>query len=419
MPFSRRLSLGKAPVAFVDRREGEAGSGTRLLAAGIRSAACFAPVVLAAILFGGTAGNVRAQGCVAVRPMGCAASEHLGAGGLLARDEWQVNASYQYFRSFRHFRGDHEEANRVEENTEVVNINHSSDLAISYGIRDRLRLTANVPFIYYDRSSLYEHYGNSESANPGRNRFHTGASGIGDIRVSANYWLVDPMTMPRGNFALGFGIKMPTGDEGVTDTFHKRAADGSDSLVTKPVDQSIQPGDGGWGFTLQGEGYRGLFHRTGVYFSGFYLFNPRETNDTPHNATTNHSVADQFFARAGLDWSVLPAHGLGLNLGARLEGIPAEDLIGGDEGRRRPGYTVSIEPGLSYQASAVSLSLNVPVALYRNRTQSVDDKRTTQETGVHTQGDAAFADYVINLSISRQFGGGHEDRLHEDAGGEE
>jgi hypothetical protein len=185
----------------------------------------------------------------------------------------------------------------------------------------------------------------------------------------------------------------------VKDTFHKRAADGSDSTFTKAVDQSIQLGDGGWGFALSTEGYRGLFSKTSAYFNGFYLFSPRETNDVPY------SVADQYAARLGLNYAIMPQHGFSVSLGGRMEGVPSEDLIGGSEGRRRPGYIVSIEPGVTYRYSALNFSLNVPYALYRNRTQSVSDKQRTAETGVFTQGDAAFADYLVNFTVSAQFGG--------------
>jgi hypothetical protein len=47
-----------------------------------------------------------------------------------------------------------------------------------------------------------------------------------------------------------------------------------------------------------------------------------------------------------------------------------------------------------------SVNLFVPLALSRNRTQSNADKRQTADTGVHRQGDAAFADYLINLGIT-------------------
>lgn len=350
-----------------------------------------------AVLLGSEA---HAQGCVAVRPMGCSTSEYQSASGAsLQKGMWQASSSYQYFRSFRHFRGDHEEANRVEDGTEVINVNHSTDWAIGYGLTDRMSLQLNVPLIYYDRSSLYEHYGNSMTANPTQARFHTGAQGLGDMRLSANYWTFDPMTPHAGNVAFGLGIKMPTGDSNVQDTFHKMATDGSDSTFTKAVDQSIQLGDGGWGFTVQTEGYRSLFSGGALYFNGFYLFNPKEVNDVPH------SVADQYFARLGMNYAVLPQHGLSASLGGRWEGVPSEDLIGGSEGRRRPGYIISVEPGLSYTHKAFNFNLNVPVALYRNRTQSVSDKERTAQTGEWVQGDAAFADYLVNFSVSTTFGG--------------
>ncbi|MBZ0268904.1 hypothetical protein K8I85_12160 [bacterium] len=358
------------------------------------------PLLLAAAAVVLVGGDAHAQGCVAVRPMGCSTAEYQSASGAsLPKGAWQVSSAYQYFRSFRHFRGDEEEANRVEDGTEVINVNHSTDWAVGYGLTDRLALQLNVPIIYYDRSSLYEHYGNDEVRNPAHARFHTGSQGLGDMRLAANYWAFDPMMPRAGNVAFGLGIKMPTGDSNVQDTFHKMASDGSDSTITKAVDQSIQLGDGGWGFTLQTEGYRSLFARGALYFNGFYLFNPKETNDVPH------SVADQYFARLGLNYAVMPEHGLSASLGGRWEGVPSEDLIGGSEGRRRPGYILSLEPGVSYRHQSVSFNLNVPVALYRNRTQSVSDKERTASSGEWVQGDAAFADYLVNFSISTTFGG--------------
>jgi len=39
----------------------------------------------------------------------------------------------------------------------------------------------------------------------------------------------------------------------------------------------------------------------------------------------------------------------------------------------------------------------------RNRTQSVPDKITTQLTGKTAHGDAAFADYAINVGLNYRF----------------
>jgi hypothetical protein len=61
---------------------------------------------------------------------------------------------------------------------------------------------------------------------------------------------------------------------------------------------------------------------------------------------------------------------------------------------------VSVEPGVSYALDKLVLSLNVPFALYRNRTQSFSDKARTAETGIYRHGDAAFANYLINFNVS-------------------
>jgi hypothetical protein len=58
---------------------------------------------------------------------------------------------------------------------------------------------------------------------------------------------------------------------------------------------------------------------------------------------------------------------------------------------------VSIDPGFMIAHRAYILSVNVPFAVYRNRTRSVTDVRN----GTH--GDAAFADYALILGVSRRF----------------
>ena len=78
-------------------------------------------------------------------------------------------------------------------------------------------------------------------------------------------------------------------------------------------------------------------------------------------------------------------------VGGRIEGVPVRDVIGGSDGFRRPGYAISVEPGVAYWAGRHLISLAVPIALYRNRTQSVPD----EERNGH--GDAAFADWILLL----------------------
>jgi hypothetical protein len=94
---------------------------------------------------------------------------------------------------------------------------------------------------------------------------------------------------------------------------------------------------------------------------------------------------------------------LGFNLGLRLEGTSASDLIGGDRGRRRPGYTLGLDPGVSYVLKGTAISVNVPWAIRRVRKQNYVDKLESLESGHFENGDAAFADYAVIVNFSRRF----------------
>ncbi|MES1168613.1 MAG: transporter, partial [Oleiharenicola lentus] len=83
--------------------------------------------------------------------------------------------------------------------------------------------------------------------------------------------------------------------------------------------------------------------------------------------------------------------GLAFSLGLRNEGVVAHDLFGGSLGFRRPGFIVSVEPGVIYSKGRYSGTLTVPIAIHRNRVTSY---------GATKAGDAAFADYTINLSFT-------------------
>ena len=112
------------------------------------------------------------------------------------------------------------------------------------------------------------------------------------------------------------------------------------------------------------------------------------------------SVPDQYMIRVGANYT---AKNLTVSLGFRDECLPVHDLIGGSKGFRRPGYILSAEPGLTYSFKRVSIYAFVPIAVVRDRTQSVADKIQTQLTGVYTQGDAAFADYTVNVGFTTRF----------------
>lgn len=324
--------------------------------------------------------------------------------------QWQFNTSYRYLKSHRHFRGDHEEVDRKVNNTEVVNNSHTLDLSLSFALNERLSFALSIPVIYNNRSSLYEH-GLVLGEYVKQERHTSQSSGFGDSRISASYWLLDFEKNPYQNIALGLGLKIPTGDFKAGDDFYNVGPDGS--MDFRPVDQSIQPGDGGWGITADVNAYKKLFGSLYLYANGFYLFNPRNTNGVRTfretlvaNILDNEaimSVADQYLMRLGLSQSLNFLPGLSWSLGGRIEGVPVSDLFGKSEGFRRPGYAFSIEPGLNWMKGKTNFGVSIPLAVYRNRLQSLTDLESQRIYGIERHGDAAFADYLLIINYAYRF----------------
>jgi hypothetical protein len=340
-----------------------------------------------------------AQGCVAIRSNGgtCTMTGHDMEHSDQANKFWTVAMNNRYFKSFRHFVGTAEQKQRVAGGTEVINHVFSTELSLTRHFNDRWSFGFFTPVISNARSSLYEH--------DGKTRHSTHSFGLGDVRLAAYYWLVNPAQSSRVNVQMGLGIKLPTGDYKYQDYFIK-----SDSIkVLGPVDQSIQLGDGGTGITLEANAFYNFSKSASVFFNGFYLSNPREQNGVstarggvPSAAAIAYgsdvmSVPDQYMLRLGASVGV---NNFNFSGGMRVEGVPAEDLIGGSNGFRRPGYVLSVEPVVAYKIKHTQLYLSVPYAVQRNRTQSVPDKIRTQKTGVYSKGDAAFADYTINFGVA-------------------
>ena len=315
----------------------------------------------------------------------CAGDEHSGSsGGLLDSGRWELSIGFRKQRSHRHFVGTEEQKQRAEQGTEVVNNIYLYDVALTYNINRRFNLTTAVPVMRATRRR-----GTSPQI------FHS--FGIGDITLMGHMWLFkQPRESPR-NISFGVGIKFPTGKANVTDT----VPNGRGGTVTQVVDQSIQLGDGGWGIPLDVQAYN-RFGKTTLYASGVYLLNPRDTNGVrtgrsrPSEAIM--SVADQYLARVGISRPIPKTQQWAFTIGWRIEGVPVRDLIGKSNGFRRPGYAMSVEPGLQYFRRRETWSVTVPIAAGRNRKRSVSDILVGNPGG-----DAAFADYMILIGYSRRF----------------
>lgn len=361
-------------------------------------------VTAGGVLISAAVGGPRAwgQGCVAARPGSCFLAPGLE---LHPHQGFTVSAGYRWLHSDRHFRGDHEEAERQAEGSEVINDSHFVDVSLSYSFTPRYSVSLTLPFSLNDRSQVVR---SNDVQRTILQRFATQSAGIGDLRFSGNAWVRDPESMPRWNVLVGLGVDMPTGEEDATDTFQAYDANSRQIVAReRTVDQSIQPGDGGWGIFYELYGYYRFTDRLNAYVSGSYMMTPEEKNGVPTFRSNPYeaimSIADSYLGRVGLDYLILPSWGLSVALGGRIEGVPVYDAVGGSEGFRRPGIAISIEPGLNLNRGPWMFGVTTPVAMYRNREVSVPDKQWGAETGVPRHGDAAFADYVVVATVSRRF----------------
>jgi hypothetical protein len=301
----------------------------------------------------------------------------------LSPERWQISIGYRWQHSHRHFVGTEEQHERAERRTEVNNKIHVIDVAGTYEVTPRFSLSFSVPMLFAER------FGQSTPENATHSR------GVGDISVVGRMWLMRPPSEARQNVSFGLGVKFPTGRSNVTDIV--QTAQGP---VRRNVDQSIQPGDGGYGMVLDFQAYKAI-KSTRLYASGVYLINPRRTNGVltgrSRASEAVMSVADQYLYRAGAVFPFPKVRSLAWSMSIRGEGVPSTDLIGKSDGFRRPGYAISVEPGLIFSRGRDSYSFSVPVAVRRNRTRSVPDILENRH------GDAAFADYIILAGYSRRF----------------
>ncbi len=243
------------------------------------------------------------------------------------------------------------------------------------------------------------------------------AGGMGDIRLTASYWLFDPKKFPDRNISLSLGVSMPTGVDDASDYSYRATG-----KVLRPVDPAIQPANGGWGILVGGQAFTSLsfpqlrhsdwFVNTYAYAEAAYVITPQETNgvqspigDEPaltggFKGLIFDSIPDQFLVRAGVSQIVWPSKGVSVSAGIRWEGVPAKDLIGGDFGWRIPGNSVSFEPGVTWSPRRQdSFSVYVPIAVYRYASLDAN----SQSMNMSGPGLATIADWQLIISYTHQF----------------
>jgi len=337
-----------------------------------------------------------AQGCILTRNM----SPVLGAqiSPYLQKGEWQLGASYRQFTADTQYQrtGFSEPVSSLR--TNVISKMRYTDFAGSYGLTPHWNMTFDVPFIFASSNRALP------STVAGSARYIQSSTGFGDLLMGSRYWFMNCDNNPDRNFSIGFGLKAPTGDSEVHDLFPN--AQGAD-VRDRVVDQSIQLGDGGWGFYLSSEVFWQIRKMT-VFGSGIYVFNPRTQNDTvappamlnpvgPQAVDSRfryNTVSDSYLLRGGVGFPV-PKLMAALSLAARIEGVPVHDVFGATGGFRRPGYYLTIEPGINYSYGKTTLAMSTPLRVHQN----------VKDDSFGVKRDSTFADHMLLMSVTYRFGG--------------
>ena len=295
-----------------------------------------------------------------------------------------VSVGFRTYNSYAHYIGTDYQARRALLHNQVQNHVNLYDLSFNFQLTPRFSIVGDIPGLTASRH---------QQGNVNVSR----AGGIGDITAGVQAWVFRPPTESHGNIAFSMSLKMPTG---INDAKGTTILSNGTTQV-RNFDQSIQPGDGSWGFTLATQAYRQTYLHTMLYFTGSWLFNPRDTNGVQTFRSAPHedvmSVTDQYLWRGGFSHNMPKIRNLALSLGGRMEGVPVRDAFGASNGFRRPGYVISIEPGLAFSYRNNTLNVSAPWAMERNR------KISTADIQNHTHGDAAFADYTVIAVFSRRF----------------
>ena len=307
---------------------------------------------------------------------------------LSTAPRWSFSTEFRWLNSDRDFIGDFDNnAARSAAQNWRQNLISTYDLSLGYQLTPRWSLSIGVPVEHATRINW------AGLTNP---HLETHSFGFGDTSIGATVWLLRPPPENHFNVQVGFALKIPTGDDNVTFDHNVSGA----SITPQAVDQSIQLGDGGWGFSLSYTVYKSI-RRFTLFSNGKYLFNPRDTNGVKTGRGSAleaiMSVPDQYLWQAGIGYSIPKMRGLAVTVSSRMDGVPAYDLLGGSAGFRRPGYSVSLGPGIQYMHGKDMWSFNYGIAVRRDRTKSSTD----DISGGH--GDAFFADSVIFAGYTRTF----------------
>jgi hypothetical protein len=321
------------------------------------------------------------------------------SGGLLGpylqKGEWQIQGSFNRYTSSEPFTGSEIQQATIDAGMNPKTGGTSLNFQGAYAFNPKFNLTAEVPVIL----SSYWNY------PLGGIRREMKTRGLGDIVLGGRVWLLNTKKSTKQNLALQVALRLPTGNSNYQVSFPNGA--GLD-IRSRAAKSDVQPGSGGVGLRLAVQGFRRFSHFA-VFGNALYLFSLKEQNDTnsimstlnpggpsavPENVRYN-AVPDSYLYHAGISAPVPGLKGLSASFGGQMAGVPAYNILTGNEGYRQPGYIVTVNPGLSLSTKYATYSFGLPVRAYGHIGK---DFRGVQQT-------ANLNKWSMNFGITFKLGG--------------
>ena len=344
--------------------------------------------------------SAQSQGCVIVRNISGLGQYNLTSNSY-STSNWEISINNRYFKAYRDYKGKVDQKSPPQ--NENIITSYSMNIAVTRLLPNGWSFDLGFPISANSRTTSLEHGG------PNTARHTTRAFGVGDLQFTALKWLFKPTKKQRGNIQLGLGIKFPTGDFKKQGYFYRNDT----TRILSLLNPSIQLGDGGTGIITELNTFYFLNQRKTISLYGnfYYLINPTDINGTQYTqgkpltplntllGAYDVSVPDVYSLRLGINFNV---NNWAFSAGLRDEGAPVRDLFGESNGIRRPGYTLSAEPGVIYKFKNATIYCYVPFLLSHEIKQNVQDIKQTNATGVYILSPGGSGDYQIFLGVQFQ-----------------
>src|SRR5215204_1432643 len=136
----------------------------------------------------------QSQGCIMVRNISGFGQYNLTDNAFSA-SEWQLNINTRYFKAWRDFRETVDQ--KTPKADQSVIRSFTMDISATKLFKDGWSMDISVPLAANSRSADKEHGG------PGTTRHTTHSFGVGDIRLTAYKWLLQPSISQKLNVQIG------------------------------------------------------------------------------------------------------------------------------------------------------------------------------------------------------------------------